>query len=79
MNDSSDSAAAKMTADTLDFPAWDADSHLYESEEACLRHLPKTFAKDFQFIEINRRKQLAIAGVITDQIPNPDFSVGPAQ
>ncbi|MFT4918033.1 MAG: putative TIM-barrel fold metal-dependent hydrolase [Zhongshania aliphaticivorans] len=75
MNDSSDSAAAKMTADNLDFPVWDADSHLYESEEAFLRHLPKKFAKDFQFIEINGRKKLAIAGVITDYIPNPDFAV----
>lgn len=63
------------TATNLDFPVWDADSHLYESEEAFLRHLPKKFAKDFQFIEINGRKKLAIAGVITDYIPNPDFAV----
>ena len=74
MNNNSKQAVS-ITTDNLDFPVWDADSHLYESEEAFLRHLPKKFAKDFQFIDINGRKKLAIAGVITDYIPNPDFAV----
>tara|TARA_R110001583_G_scaffold193192_2_gene361053 strand:- start:46960 stop:48159 length:1200 start_codon:yes stop_codon:yes gene_type:complete len=59
----------------IEFPVYDADSHLYESEEAFLRHLPKKFAKEFQFIDINGRKKLAISGVISDYIPNPDFAV----
>ena len=64
-----------MTNTNINFPVYDADSHLYEPEDAFLRHLPKKFAKEFQFIDINGRKKLAISGVITDYIPNPDFAV----
>lgn len=67
--------AHNFSRDDIDFPVWDADSHLYESEEAFLRHLPKKFSRDFQFIDIKGRKKLAIDGVITDYIPNPDFAV----
>lgn len=75
MSDKNSDSAASVTISDIDFPVWDADSHLYESEEAFLRYLPRKFAKDFQFIDIKGRKKLAIDGVITDYIPNPDFAV----
>ncbi len=64
-----------MTNPAIDFPVYDADSHFYEPEDAFLRHLPKKFSRDFQFVEIGKRKKIALDGVISDYIPNPTFSV----
>jgi predicted TIM-barrel fold metal-dependent hydrolase len=59
----------------LDYPVYDADRHFYEPPEAFLRHLPKKFAKNFQYVQINGRTKLAVGGVITEYIPNPTFEV----
>jgi predicted TIM-barrel fold metal-dependent hydrolase len=58
-----------------DYPIYDADQHYYEPPEAFLRHLPKEFRKDFQYVEVNGRTKLAIGGVLSDYIPNPTFNV----
>lgn len=58
-----------------DYPIYDADQHYYEPPEAFLRHLPKAFKRDFQYVEVNGRTKLAVAGVLSDYIPNPTFSV----
>ncbi|MFA5494018.1 MAG: amidohydrolase family protein [Porticoccaceae bacterium] len=58
-----------------DYPIYDADQHYYEPPEAFLRHLPKEFRRDFQYVQINGRTKLAVAGVISDYIPNPTFEV----
>lgn len=63
-----------MTA-SLDYPVYDADHHYYEPPEAFLRHLPKQFSRDFQYVQINGRTKLAVAGQISDYIPNPTFEV----
>jgi predicted TIM-barrel fold metal-dependent hydrolase len=59
----------------LPFPVYDADHHIYEPEDAFLRHLPKKFEKDFYFVERKGRTKLVIGGMLSDYIPNPTFTV----
>src|SRR5271163_1583400 len=59
----------------LPYPVYDADNHYYESADAFTRHLPKKWAKSFQFVTVNGRTKLAIGGQISDYIPNPTFDV----
>jgi hypothetical protein len=42
---------------SLDFKVYDADNHIYEPEEAFLRHLPEKVKRDFYFAEINGRSR----------------------
>jgi predicted TIM-barrel fold metal-dependent hydrolase len=60
---------------TTPFPVYDADSHLYEPEEAFTRHLPKRFKRDFYFVDVEGRRKLVIAGMLSEFIPNPTFAV----
>jgi predicted TIM-barrel fold metal-dependent hydrolase len=55
------------------YPVYDADNHIYESEESFLRHLPKEFANDFFYVERNGKKKLVINGYLSEYIPNPTF------
>jgi hypothetical protein len=59
----------------LPFPVYDADNHIYEPEDAFIRHLPRQFQNDFYFVEKNGRKKLVINGMLSDYIPNPTFEV----
>jgi hypothetical protein len=61
--------------EALSFPVYDADHHIYEPEEAFLRHLPKQFQGDFYFVERKGRTKLVIGGMLSDYIPNPTFTV----
>src|SRR5688572_24259438 len=61
--------------EALSFPVYDADHHIYEPEEAFLRHLPKRFQGDFYFVERKGRTKLVIGGMLSDYIPNPTFTV----
>jgi predicted TIM-barrel fold metal-dependent hydrolase len=60
---------------SLPFPVYDADNHLYEPEEALTRYLPDRFRRDFYFVDVGGRRKLAIAGTISEFIPNPTFEV----
>ena len=62
-------------ADHLDFAVYDADNHLYETEDAFTRHLPAAHARLFRFAELNGRKKLVVRDTITEFIPNPTFEV----
>src|SRR5688572_9095933 len=76
-----------MTTDTLErsltaatvpapaYPVYDTDHHYYETPDAFLRHLPKEFRGDFQYVTVNGRTKLAVDGVLSDYIPNPAFEV----
>jgi predicted TIM-barrel fold metal-dependent hydrolase len=57
------------------FPVYDADNHLYEPEEAFTRHLPKRFQRDFRFVDVEGRRKVVIAGMLSEFIPNPTFAV----
>jgi predicted TIM-barrel fold metal-dependent hydrolase len=59
----------------LGFPVYDADNHFYEPEDAIMRHLPKKWSRELQFVDVNGRRKLAIGGKISDYIPNPTFEV----
>ncbi len=59
----------------LPYPVYDADNHLYESQEAMTAHLPRKWRKEFQYVEVNGRTKLAIGGQISEFIPNPTFDV----
>src|ERR1700761_4415484 len=60
---------------SLPYPVYDADNHLYEPEEAFLRHLPKAYESEFLFVDIKGRRKLVIAGQLSEYIPNPTFEV----
>jgi predicted TIM-barrel fold metal-dependent hydrolase len=60
---------------SLPYPVYDADHHIYETPDTFLRHLPKTFAKEFYFVEVKGRTKLVANGIISDFIPNPTFTV----
>jgi predicted TIM-barrel fold metal-dependent hydrolase len=57
------------------FPVFDADNHLYETEDALTRHLPPEHKDLFRFVEISGRKKLVVRNVVTEFIPNPTFEV----
>lgn len=59
----------------LPYPVYDADNHYYETADAFLRHLPKQYRNEFQYVEVRGRTKLAVAGRITNYIPNPTFEV----
>ena len=64
-----------MPSRVLPYPLFDADNHLYETEEALTRHLPKEYAGAIQYVQVRGRTKIAIRGVISDYIPNPTFEV----
>lgn len=57
------------------YPVYDADRHFYETPDAFLRHLPKAYKNEFQYVQVNNRTKLAVAGQLTEYIPNPTFEV----
>ncbi len=59
----------------LAFPVYDADQHLYETEEALTQFLPDKYKREFYFVEKEGRKKLVIAGMLSEFIPNPTFAV----
>jgi len=59
----------------LDFPVFDADNHLYETQDAFTRHLPEKYDGLFKYVQVNGRTKIAVDNVISDYIPNPTFDV----
>ena len=64
-----------MTRRSLPYPVYDADNHLYESEEAMTAHLPRKWRNEFCYVDVRGRKKLAIGGVLSEFVPNPTFEV----
>ena len=64
-----------MTSRELPYPLFDADNHLYETEEAFLKYLPKEYAGAIQYVQIKGRTKIEIRGQISEYIPNPTFEV----
>lgn len=63
-----------MPSRDLDFKVFDADNHMYETQEALTKHLPKAArgAVDYLFDSRGRAK-LVVKGQISQMIPNPTF------
>jgi predicted TIM-barrel fold metal-dependent hydrolase len=64
-----------MPSRELPFPLFDADNHLYETEDALTRYLPKIYESAIQYVQVKGRTKIAIRGQISDYIPNPTFDV----
>src|SRR3954464_7010419 len=59
----------------LDYPLFDADNHLYETQDAFTRHLPDRYKAAITYVEVNGRTKIAVRGQISEYIPNPTFEV----
>jgi predicted TIM-barrel fold metal-dependent hydrolase len=64
-----------MTSRTVDFPVYDSDNHLYETEEAFTRYLPDKYKSAVKYVQVNGRTKIAVNGQISEYIPNPTFEV----
>src|SRR5882724_5754076 len=64
-----------MPSRALAYPLFDADNHLYETQDALTKYLPKQYASAIQYVQINGRTKIAIRGQISEYIPNPTFEV----
>ncbi|MEU6261332.1 amidohydrolase family protein [Streptomyces sp. NPDC047043] len=64
-----------MSSRVLPYPLFDADNHLYETEEALTKFLPKQYAGAIEYVQIRGRTKIAILGQISEYIPNPTFEV----
>ena len=62
-------------AQGVDFAVFDADNHLYETEDSLTRHLPATHRDLIRFVEVRGRKKLVVRDRLTEFIPNPTFEV----
>ncbi len=58
-----------------DFPVFDADNHLYETQEAFTRHLPSQYKSAIDYVDVRGRTKIVVRGTISDYIPNPTFDV----
>lgn len=61
------------TTPHLNYPVFDADNHMYETEEALTKFLPKAYKDAIGIVEIGRKKRLMINNKISHMIPNPTF------
>ncbi len=64
-----------MPSRNLDFPVFDADNHMYETQEALTRHLPAAYSGAVDFVEVHGRTKIVVRGQISNYIPNPTFEV----
>ncbi|UXA06170.1 amidohydrolase [Mycobacterium sp. SMC-2] len=64
-----------MSASGLPYPLFDADNHLYETEESLTKYLPKAYQGAIQYVKVNGRTKIAVRGQISEYIPNPTFEV----
>ena len=45
---------------SLDFPLFDADNHLYETEDSFTRHLPEQYKGAIDYVELHGRTKIMI-------------------
>jgi predicted TIM-barrel fold metal-dependent hydrolase len=62
-----------MPSRTVTFRVFDADNHLYETEDAMTRYLPDSQRGAIDFVDVGGRKKIVVRGQISDYIPNPTF------
>jgi predicted TIM-barrel fold metal-dependent hydrolase len=58
-----------------DFPVFDADNHLYETQDAFTRHLPDKYKGAIDYVDVRGRTKIVVRGRISEYIPNPTFDV----
>jgi predicted TIM-barrel fold metal-dependent hydrolase len=58
-----------------DFPVFDADNHMYETQDAFTRHLPDRYKSAIEYVQVKGRTKIVVRGTISEYIPNPTFDV----
>jgi predicted TIM-barrel fold metal-dependent hydrolase len=64
-----------MPSRVLDYPVFDVDNHMYETEDAFTKFLPPAYAGLIKYVQVAGRTKIAVRNVISDYIPNPTFEV----
>ncbi|MGI9206430.1 MAG: amidohydrolase family protein [Rhodococcus sp. (in: high G+C Gram-positive bacteria)] len=64
-----------MSPKELPYPLFDADNHLYETEEALTKFLPEKYKGAIKYVQVDGRTKIAIRNQISEYIPNPTFVV----
>ena len=59
----------------LDVPVFDADNHMYETQEALTKFLPDQYKGAIDYVQVRGRTKIAVRGKISEYIPNPTFDV----
>jgi hypothetical protein len=64
-----------MPAPVLHIPVFDADNHLYETQDALTKFLPERYRGAIDYVDVRGRAKIVVRGRISDYIPNPTFEV----
>jgi predicted TIM-barrel fold metal-dependent hydrolase len=64
-----------MPTHALDCPVFDADNHLYETQDALTKFLPDRYKGAVDYVDVRGRTKIVIRGQISEYIPNPTFEV----
>ncbi|HEY3143294.1 MAG TPA: amidohydrolase family protein [Acidimicrobiales bacterium] len=64
-----------MPSRALDYEVFDADNHLYETQDALTKFLPDRHRGAIEYVEVRGRTKIAVRGQISEYIPNPTFDV----
>ena len=60
---------------TPSVPVFDADNHLYETQDALTKFLPDRYKGAVDYVQVRGRTKIVVGGRISDYIPNPTFDV----
>jgi predicted TIM-barrel fold metal-dependent hydrolase len=58
----------------LPYETFDADNHLYETQDALTKFLPAEYEGAVKYVEVGGRTKLALRDHISEYIPNPTFN-----
>jgi predicted TIM-barrel fold metal-dependent hydrolase len=64
-----------MPGPVLDIPVFDADNHLYETQDALTKFLPERYRRAIDYVDVRGRTKIVLRGRISEYIPNPTFEV----
>jgi predicted TIM-barrel fold metal-dependent hydrolase len=64
-----------MPSRELPYPVFDADNHMYETQEALTKFLPDKRKNVIDYVQVRGRTKIVVRGHISDYIPNPTFDV----
>ncbi len=64
-----------MPSRELSYPVFDADNHMYETQEALTKFLPDKRKNVIDYVQVRGRTKIVVRGHISDYIPNPTFDV----
>ena len=62
-----------MSHRSLPYPVFDADNHMYETEEALTKFLPKQYEGLIEYVEVNGRTKIVVRRTDQRLHPEPDL------